>query len=96
MVLNSKNGIEKARIEKNLTILELAKLLNVEITVMKGIEEGVIFPSFDNLLKLCQILESSADKLMYGDNREPLSLYGLSENQVETIRYLYRNLKYEK
>ena len=63
---------------------------------MKGIESGVIFPTLDNLIKMCSILEASPDKLIYNDDREALSLEGLTSSQIETVRYLYKKLKIKR
>lgn len=89
-------GITEARRNKNISMDELAKKLSIEVTVMKGIESGMIFPTLDNLIKMCSILEASPDKLIYNDDREPLSLEGLTSSQIETVRYLYKKLKYDK
>ena len=93
---NNMRGITEARRNKNISMDELAKKLSIEVTVMKGIESGVIFPTLDNLIKMCSILEASPDKLIYNDDREALSLEGLTSSQIETVRYLYKKLKYDK
>ena len=93
---NNMRGITEARRSKNISMDELAKKLNIEVTVMKGIESGVIFPTLDNLIKMCSILVASPDKLIYNDDREALSLEGLTSSQIETVRYLYKKLKYDK
>lgn len=49
---NNMRGITEARRSKNISMDELAKKLNIEVTVMKGIESGVIFPTLDNLIKI--------------------------------------------
>lgn len=89
-------GIAEARRNKNISMDELAKKLSIEVTVMKGIESGVIFPTLDNLIKMCSILEASPDKLIFNDDREPLNLGGLTSSQIETVRYLYKKLKYDE
>lgn len=62
---------------------------------MKGIEAGAKFPSLENLKKLCNILATTADILLTGDEREPLSLKELSEEQITIVRDLYTKLKEE-
>lgn len=91
--MNDRNCIDTAKKAKGLTTKELARKLDIEYSVMKGIELGVKFPSLDILKKLCKILEISSDALLFNESREPLELDGLSPKQIETVRYLYRQLK---
>lgn len=76
-----------------MTTTDLAKLLDIEISVMKGIEAGIIRPSLDNLIKMCKILNASADTLILNETRYPLSLEGLSSEEIKFIRYVYTKLK---
>ena len=90
---NNVNGIKSIREKKNLSQLELANRLGIEVSVMKGMEVGAKFPSLENLKKLCYILDTTADILLSGDNRASLNLSGLRKPQVEIIRDLYTKIK---
>lgn len=93
MIKSNNSCIEMARIKKGLTIHQLAEKLEIDVTILKGIELGVKFPPLDILKKMCFILEILSDTLLFNETREPLSLHGLSPEQIDTVRYLYRKLK---
>lgn len=88
-----KNYLSQLLKEKNITTSELAKMLHIELSVMKGIESGMIRPTLEILIKMCKILNTSADALILNETREPLSLEGLTSEQIDTVRCVYASMK---
>lgn len=87
------NGIEKARINKGFTILELASLLKVEMSVLKAWESGAAFPPLKTLVEMKRILEVSSDMLLLSEVRNPLNISKLKEEQRKIVIDLYNKIK---
>lgn len=56
--------LQEARKDKNLTQTALAKALGFAQSTISGWEQGVREPCFDDLIKICDFLEVSADYLL--------------------------------
>lgn len=48
---------KKAMIDKNMTIKELAEVVNISFVYASKITSGTIVPSHDLLIKICNVLE---------------------------------------
>ena len=75
-------GIRKA---KKLTQFELAKRLEVSKGTVSAYEQGLSHPSIQTLVKICDILDTSADYLLGISDDLPFKLGGLSKEQMESV-----------
>ncbi len=57
--------MKKARIEKNLSQGELAKLINVSRQTINMIENGDYNPTISLCIKICKVLGKSLDQLFW-------------------------------
>jgi len=56
--------LKKVRIERGLNAIEIAKEIGLSKSAISQIENGLIYPSATNIIKICQLLEVSADYLL--------------------------------
>lgn len=59
--------IRKQRKKKNLTLEQLAEKLDVSTTFIGQIERAKGIPSLETFVKIANVLEISADSLLFGD-----------------------------
>ena len=60
-------NIRKQRKEKKYTLEQLAEKLDVSTTFIGQIERAKGIPSLETLVKIANVLEISADSLLFGD-----------------------------
>lgn len=60
-------NIRKPRKEKQYTLEQLAEKLDVSTTFIGQIERAKGIPSLETLVKIANVLEISADSLLFGD-----------------------------
>lgn len=74
--------LRQMRISKGLTMKQLGEMTDVTESTIGMIETGKRKPSFELLLKLCEVFDCSADELIYdnkktatgiGDGNDPIS-----------------------
>lgn len=82
-------NLKKARKAKGITQVELAKLINVTQATYSEYENGKCKPSFDTVLRLCDILGCSADFLL---GRSDDDLFGPSVLPKSEIQEIYEQL----
>ena len=85
--------IAKKRHEKGWTQHELAKRMGLNSKSIKDWESGVSLPSAKNIIKLCSLLNVSADYLLCLDSRETLFLDDLSTGDKIRIKAILQALK---
>lgn len=80
--------------QSNLSELEIAQKLNVDIVTLRLWEDGSYPQKIEQLKKLSDILEINTDSIIFSDNyREPLKLSGLKPGQKKMVYDLYLALK---
>jgi len=77
--------LKAVRKSKRLTQLDLSKRLEVSKGTISAYEQGLSFPSLETFVKICSILDTSADYLLGISDNLPFKMGGLSDEQVETI-----------
>lgn len=88
-----KTGIKLARENKGLTILELSKLLKVNVSVIKGWEEGAGTISLNIVYDLIKILDTTSEMILFGIQNKPLNIDFLLEEQKKFILIFYNFIK---
>lgn len=79
------NIIDKLRIERNLSIEELAFDLNLSYKSMFNIISGKSFPRYDTILKICNYFERDFFDLHLMSEDNPISIFKSLDN------YIYNN-----
>lgn len=79
--------LKTARKSKKITQRELAEKIGVSKWAITSYEQSRTYPSIETLIKICEVLDTSADYLLgISDNLPPkLSLVGLSEEEVRLL-----------
>lgn len=89
----TKKGLQFIRENKGLTQLELANKLNVDIAAIRSWELGAEFPTPKTMRKICAILDSSCESIIFNETRKPLDLSKLTSEQQETIIQVFNKIR---
>ncbi len=93
MYSTHKTGMKIIREKRGMSILELSKKLNVNVSVVSSWEAGAgIIPS-TTLRELMKILNASSEMLLFGIERQPLNIDSLLEDQKIFILHFYDFIK---
>ncbi|MDD6467019.1 MAG: helix-turn-helix transcriptional regulator [Erysipelotrichaceae bacterium] len=87
-----KSGIELARKKAKISEADLAGRMKIDDSVLKGWEVGAGSMQITTLLKLAEILNASTDMLLFSEEREPLSLGQLKEEDRKIVINFYKKL----
>ena len=82
------NKLKAVRKNRGMTQLELAKRLNVVKGTISAYEQGLSYPTVETLIKLCDILETSADYLLGISDELPIKMGGLTDEQMQPFLQL--------
>ncbi|MCZ2493442.1 helix-turn-helix domain-containing protein [Dellaglioa carnosa] len=77
--------LKAIRKSKRLTQLDLAIRLNVSKGTVSAYEQGLSYPSLETLVKICDILDTSADYLLGISDDLPFKMGALTDEQMESI-----------
>lgn len=76
-----------------MTEIELANKLKIDISTMRSWESGGGAIPTNILKKLSNIPEVSSDMILFGEDRNPLIIEHLTDEQQKAIRTLYKLMK---
>lgn len=79
--------IKQLRIEKNLTQIELGKILNIRNTTISAWEQDIAEPPYETLKKICIIFDVTADYLLGledEDGHKEVSEYNFEYSHKDT------------
>lgn len=96
MNILNKSGLTLAREAAGLEIVELAAKLKVEVSVIRGWEAGGEVIPLNTVIKLIKILNTSAEMILFGENRQGLNIELLTNEQREIVMKLYNMMKNNK
>lgn len=77
--------LKSIRKAKRLTQLDLANRLEVSKGTVSAYEQSLSYPSLETLVKICAILDTSADFLLGISDDLSFKMGGLTEEQMESI-----------
>ncbi|MYV05009.1 helix-turn-helix domain-containing protein [Furfurilactobacillus milii] len=77
--------LKAVRKSKRLTQLDLAERLEVSKGTVSAYEQGLSYPSIETLVKICDILDTSADYLLGRSDDIPFKMGGLTDAQQQTV-----------
>ena len=86
----NKSGLQIARENKKMETLELAALLKINESVLKGWEAG------GGTIQLDNILDTSSEMILFNESRKGLNIETLTEEQRNLIFELYKQMKNNK
>lgn len=92
----NKSGLQIARENKKMETLELAALLKINESVLKGWEAGCGTIQLDKVIKLMNILDTSSEMILFNESRKGLNIETLTEEQRNLIFELYKQMKNNK
>ena len=73
--INMGKRIRECRLQKKLTIEQLAEQLEISVVFMNDIERGVKCPRMENFVKILNALDTTADKVLYDSVRADTDIY---------------------
>ena len=76
--------------------LQLAALLKINESVLKGWEAGGGTIQLDKVIKLMNILDTSSEMILFNESRKGLNIETLTEEQRNLIFELYKQMKNNK
>ena len=89
MVSDIMNNFKKLRKKRNITQVELAKVLNVKQETISAYESGKALPSCDALIKMAEYLNTSTDYLLGRINDDtPLTGFNFKDMNPKTYKML--------
>ena len=92
----NKSGLQIARENKKMETLELAALLKINESVLKGWEAGGGTIQLDKVIELMNILDTSSEMILFNESRKGLNIETLTEEQRNLIFELYKQMKNNK
>ena len=92
----NKSGLQIARENKKMETLELAALLKINESVLKGWEAGGGTIQLDKVIQLMNILDTSSEMILFNESRKGLNIETLTEEQRNLIFELYKQMKNNK
>ena len=96
MTNKNKSDLQNAREKAKMSSLELAALLKVNESVLKGWEAGGGIIHLDTVIKLMNILDTSSEMILFNENRKGLNIETLTNEQRDVIFDLYNLMKDNK
>lgn len=93
MINKNKSGLQIAREKKQMEPLELATLLKVNESVLKGWEAGGGIIHLDTVIELMNILDTSSEMILFNECRRGLNIETLTDEQRDVIFDLYKLMK---
>ena len=85
--------IRGLRLQHGWSQTELGKRIGVNKSVISFYELGTRFPTYDNLLRICDVFNVSADYLLRGDVIEKMSIDALPFDQIHALRTIIAALQ---
>ena len=85
--------IRELRLQHGWSQTELGKRIGVNKSVISFYELGTRFPTYDNLLRICDVFNVSADYILRGDAIERMSIDALPHDQIHALRTIIAALQ---
>lgn len=87
------SGLKIARESAGMNIVEVATKLNVDVSVVKSWEAGGGMIPLNTIIKLIHILNTTAEMILFGENRKGLNIEPLTQEQRTIIMKIYDIMK---
>lgn len=78
-------NLKAVRKSKHLTQMDLANRLGLSKGTVSAYEQNLSHPSVETLVKICNVLDTSADFLLGMSNDLPFRMGGLTDEQMESV-----------
>lgn len=86
----SQNWVERCKKKRNISQTELAGILNIDVSVIKGWEAGASFPTVEVLQELSDLLNTTTEMLLFSESRKALNIAKLDETKRSWVLTFYR------
>ena len=87
-----KIGLKEVREKNNISLSQLAGIMKIDVSVIKGWEAGASFPTVDVLRFLAKLLNTSTEMLFFSEQRESLDISNLTDKQKQWVLDFYKNV----
>lgn len=91
--MNGNFGIKKAREDKNISAIELANKLNVDIAVINAWEIGIGTIPLNTIIKMTKLLNVTSEQLLFSEERKALNISQLTDKQKDIVIKLYEIIR---
>lgn len=81
------------RRQRNLSQIELAKMLGVSKSVISSYENSIHLPPYDVLVRMAGIFGVSTDYLLGAPTNRSINVEGLTDRQIEAITTIVNELR---
>jgi transcriptional regulator with XRE-family HTH domain len=93
MIENLGERLRELRASHHISQTDLSKRIGVTNALISAIEKGERSPSLETLIKLASQFKVSTDYLLGMKQKDPISLDGLSPNEVQAVITIINSLK---
>jgi len=87
--------IRQLRLSHNWSQTELARRIGVNKSVISFYELGARFPTYDNLVRICDIFGVSTDYLIRGREVMKMDVDSLPSDQINALRTIIAALQHQ-
>ena len=85
-------NIRRLRLQRGLSQVDLAKILNVSKQGISNWEKDNVLPSVEMLVKIADWLRVSTDQLLGRESEQQMDVSGLTLSQIAHIRQVVQDL----
>lgn len=85
--------IRAVRLSRNMSQVDLAKLIGVTKQSVSNWENDNIQPSIEILIKLAKVFSVSADYLLGLDDKQYIEVNGLSEQEIAHVQQIINDIR---
>ena len=78
--------IRELRLQHGWSQTELGRKIGVNKSVISFYELGTRFPTYENLLRICDVFNVTADYILRGDAIQKMSIDALPSDQIHALR----------
>ena len=78
--------IRELRLQHGWSQTELGRKIGVNKSVISFYELGTRFPTYENLLRICDVFNVTADYILRGDSIQKMNIDTLPNDQVHALR----------
>lgn len=93
---NIRSGIRISRERSNMSLKELANLLKIDVITLQSWEMGAGNIPINILKNISKIFNVSIEFLLFAEEKPPITIGGLTDEQIKIVLYMYNTFKYKE
>lgn len=91
--MNMGDKLKSLRLEKKLTLKQVADRIGLAISAVSSYESGSRYPSYEVLVQLARIFHVTTDYLLGMTDKRSIDVTGLDDSEIELISQLVDTLR---